>query len=47
MRRSPSLRAEGAVLGQVLQVANGKTDFVEQEVLWDLTALDLASILGL
>ena len=40
-------QAYEAALTQVLQAANGNTDFVKQEVLWNLTALDLAFILGL
>jgi hypothetical protein len=35
-----------AALAQVLQAANGNTDFVSQEVLWNLTALDLAFSFG-
>jgi uncharacterized delta-60 repeat protein len=33
-------------LAQVLQAANGNTDFVQQAVLWNLSALDLAFLLG-
>ena len=36
-----------AALTQVLKAVNGNTDFVKQEVLWNLAALDLAFILGL
>jgi hypothetical protein len=40
-------QAYEAALTQVFQAANANTDFVKQEVLWNLTALDLAFILGL
>jgi len=40
-------QAYEAALAQVLQAANGNTDFVSQEVLWNLAALDLAFVLGL
>ena len=39
-------QAYEAALTQVLQAVNGNTDFVSQEVMWSLTALDLAFILG-
>src|SRR5262249_5121423 len=40
-------QAYEAALTQVLQAVNGNTDFVKQELLWNLTALDLAFIVGL
>jgi hypothetical protein len=40
-------QAYEAALTQVLQAVNGNTDFVKQEVLWNLTALDLVFIVGL
>ena len=40
-------QAYEAALTQVLQAVNGNTDFVKQEVLWNLTTRDLAFILGL
>ena len=46
LTNSPGPRAEEAALTQVLQAVNGNTDFVSQEVLWSLTALDLAFIVG-
>jgi hypothetical protein len=47
LTNSPGPRAEAAALTWVLQAVNGNSDFVKQEVLWNLTALDLAFICGL
>jgi hypothetical protein len=33
-------------LAQVLQAVNGNTDFVQQALLWNLSAIDLAFLLG-
>jgi uncharacterized delta-60 repeat protein len=39
-------QADEAALAQILQAVNGNTDFVKQEVLWNLSAIDQAFLLA-